>query len=102
MKLVFFEFGPGPTMMATDVHDCEGMSDEELDYMVWEMAVEQAEVYGSFYLEGEGPSDEDIEDGLGDYFTDSDLDYRWELYDSEKHDQLRAGGGSFMDEFKND
>ena len=98
MRLVYFNVGPGHCMMATEVHDCTGMSDDDLDKMAWELAVQQTESYGSFYLEGNLP--EEDEDDSNDYFTDSDLSYHWEEYYPEKHDMYRCGGGSFLDEFK--
>ncbi len=97
--LIFFEFGPGPCMMATEVYSCTGMTETQLEDMAYQLAIEQAESYGPFYHEGDGPSEEELEE-LNDFFTDTDLDYRFEPYDPEKHDQLRVGGGSFLDQFK--
>lgn len=99
-RLVFFKFGPGPTMMGYDVLSVElDATDEELDHMAWEQAIDQTESYGSFYLEGEVP-DEDSEDYDEHYFTDSDLHYEWAEYEPEKHDMFTCSG-SFMDRFVN-
>ena len=96
MRLVFFDVGPGPTMMNTEVFNCENMSDDEIDLLAYNLALEQTERYGDFFVE----DDEIPEDRDDQYFTDSDLSYSWEDYAPEKHDCQRCGGGSFMDEFK--
>ena len=96
MRLVFFDVGPGPTMMNTEVFNCENMSDDEIETLGYNLAVEQTERYGNFF----GEDDEIPEDYDDQYFTESDLSYSWEDYVPEKHDCQRLGGGSFMDEFK--
>ena len=97
-RLVFFKVGPGPTMMAADVFDCEGMTDEQIDSHAYWLATEQADSYGDFVPEDDERLND--ENDPGPYFTESDLDYFWEDYVPEKHDMYRAGGGSFMDDFE--
>ena len=66
MRLVFFDVGPGPTMMNTEVFNCENMSDDEIETLGYNMAVEQAERYGDFF----GEDDEIPEDYDDQYFTE--------------------------------
>lgn len=100
MRLVFFRFGCGPTMEGTEVVDCEGMTEEELNEMAYDMAIDEANTYGSFFCEDEVPEDDEGYDGY--IFTDSDLSYDFEDYVPEKHDMYRCGGGCFLDQFKDE
>jgi len=70
----------------------EGADDQYIDAEAYQMAVQNAENYGyevgaDYHEEGE------------DYSADM-IEYDWEDYSPDKHDQHRSGGGSFADEFK--
>lgn len=68
---------------------------EQLDEYAWEAAVASADMYG-YYLVEDYSEDEDASEYE---VTGDDLCGSWEDYDPEKHDMLRAGGGSFEDDF---
>ena len=68
-------------------------SEEDLDRIVWEMAVENADRYGYY------PPDEDGNDDDDDESISNGIEGHAELYDPEKHDQHRPGGGSFAQDF---
>jgi hypothetical protein len=82
-----------------DAHEALLMPDDhtedELSQVVWDMAVDHASSYG-------------VEVGDSDSFDPDDNDNEYsgenvagfaELYDPEKHDGLRCGGGSFEEDF---
>lgn len=100
MKRYFFDVSCGIGMGDTCVLEFEDdVTDEELTNTAYDLAVECANTYGSFWNEEDREEFEEDDIWGGRDFTDSDLDYKWALYDPEKHDRLRAGGGSFMDDF---
>ena len=103
-KPIFFYVSCGTGMSNTAVYDCSGMTADELDRMAWDLAIECAEQYGTYYGEDTEASEEECDDMChGDRnFTSEDLESTWALYDPEKHDQLRAGGGSFLEDLKDD
>lgn len=78
---------PGPTV-GCDTYEAfsypDDYTDEEISKDLFSWAAEHYERYGY---------DEDEE-----YF-EFEIDYSFEDYDPEKHDGLRAGGGSFEDAF---
>ena len=87
---VFIKVSCGVGMSYASVHDCSGMSDDEIDDMAWEMAIDCAESFGTYYGEDIEAADEDCDDMFhgGRNFTNEDLDCSWEKYNPEKHDQL--------------
>jgi len=82
-----------------DAHDLLSLRDnhteEEINEAVWQMALDHAQSYG-VELESSRPDDFDWDED-DDNYSDNIEGYA-ELYDPEKHDMLRAGGGSFQDE----
>lgn len=60
-------------------------TDEELDEMVWQMAVENAERYGIYVIDDEY-------DGEDDEYSGANIEGSWQYYDPEKHDRYAAGG----------
>jgi hypothetical protein len=60
---------------------------------LYDMAVQHAESYGIYPYPVEELDEEDEDD-----YTDS-IEAYYEEYDPEKHDCLRAGGGSFESDF---
>lgn len=68
---------------------------ELLNEYAWEASVATAEIYG-YYLVHDYSEDEDASECE---VTVDDLSAWWEDYDPEKHDMLRAGGGSFEGDF---
>lgn len=95
-RLVFFKASCGVGMEDTSVHNCVGMTDEELSTKAWELAVDCANSFGQYV---DNDYDFDDEEDTGYCFTENDLNYYWEEYVPEKHDMKRAGGGSFLEEF---
>jgi hypothetical protein len=72
----------------------EDHTEDELAQMVWDMAVDHASSYGIYPGDSFDPEDEEecyYGENIGGYA---------ELYDPEKHDMLRPGGGSFLDDFE--
>lgn len=65
---------------------------KELDDACWDMAVDHAERYGYY-----PPSDDTDDDN--DEFVSENIEGWPEVYNPKKHDMLRAGGGSFADDF---
>ena len=80
-----------------------GTPDSVLDEACWNASIDNAAMYGWDYVDGSWePESEDPEEQYEEWdrvCTDDDLNYYWEEYDSEKHDMLRIGGGSFEDDF---
>jgi hypothetical protein len=81
-----------------DSHDLlsveDGTSQEKLDEMAWQMAVQHAEMYGIYpadqYSEEDGIDEDSLSYNIEGYVVGE--------YDPEKHDMYRCGGGSFQDE----
>jgi hypothetical protein len=98
-KLVFFAVSCGVGMEYTHVLEVPKDANEEYLYdIAYTLAIECAESFGSFFGEEEIPEDDEDDMFHGDRnFTENDLDYSYEDYDPKKHDQLKAGGGSFLD-----
>jgi hypothetical protein len=95
MLKVYLEGSCGVGMTLNDVVEVEDdVLAEALERMAWELAVDCANTYGSYISSEIDLEDDDDENGL---FYDDQLDYRWELYDPEKHDMLKPGGGSWND-----
>jgi len=65
-------------------------TDGEINEVVWEFALANAEMYGYY-----PPSDDDDQD---DEYVSEGIDGHFEDYRPE-HDSERAGGGSFEDDF---
>lgn len=97
MRPIFMKVSCGVGMEYTLVMEGEAMTDEELTHYAWMCAVECANTYGT-YVSDEDEYDED--ELYSTVFTEDCLEYQWEPYDPEKHDQYRCGGGSFQDEIK--
>ena len=74
-------------------------TEEELSRVVWEMAVEHASDYG---VEASNVFDPEASDDFdsGDEYSCENIEGSAELYDPEKHDMLRTGGGSFLEDFE--
>jgi len=60
----------------------------------WQEAIQYAESYG-VYPESDKPEEFDEDDDNGDVYTDN-ISGWLELYDPEKHDGLKAGGGDWV------
>lgn len=77
----------------------EGMIDD----VVFAEAVRHAEMYTTVYSpqEFDDLSEEEYAEieKEGNYLTTEQVYYEWEDYVPEKHDDLRAGGGSFQEDF---
>jgi hypothetical protein len=97
MKRYVVELETGYVGMTT--HEALSMpedhTDDELAQTVWDMAVDHASSYGIEV----GDSDSFDPDGEEEY-SGEDVEGYAELYDPEKHDMLRPGGGSFLDDFE--
>lgn len=61
---------------------------------LYDMAVQHAEAYGIYPYPDEDLGEDDDEND----YTDN-IEAYYEVYDPEKHDMLRAGGGSFENDF---
>lgn len=70
-------------------------TDEQLSQYAYDISVENAQMYG-WDLVDDYSTDENQYDNE---VTSDDLEYWWEEYDPEEHEGLRAGGGSFEDDF---
>ena len=71
----------------------EFITDEELDTLAWELAVEESARYGHYPKgDGDGDVDDEVED---DHYAD--IDGWWEDYMPEKHDMKKPGGGKWFD-----
>lgn len=73
-------------------------TDEEIDEIAFDMACEHASSYWSI-VDDSDDINEDYET-YDDYIFVEQIDASWEDYDAEKHDMLKAGGGSFADDFE--
>jgi hypothetical protein len=102
MKKYFFEVSCGIGMDSTCVIEFpDDVSEDELNNCAWELAVENAETFGSYWDCEDTAQELQENDEWNDRdFCPDDLEWAWALYDPEKHDQLRAGGGSFMEDFE--
>lgn len=87
-----------------DGHDILSMPDdatmEEVQDEAQLMALEPAESYGYYPPSDEYPEEEDDDDDSAwnsDQISDN-IEGWAEPYDPDKHDMLRAGGGSFMED----
>ena len=98
MKRYVVELETGYVGMGT--HEALSMpedhTDDELAEAVWHMAVDHASSYGVEVGDSDSYDPDDDEEqysgeGIGGYA---------ELYDPEKHDMLRPGGGSFLEDFE--
>lgn len=69
-------------------------TEDEIDEIAFEMACEQASSYWSIVDDSD-----DINEDDDDYIFVEQIDASWEYYAAEKHDMLKAGGGSFEDDF---
>ncbi len=73
------------TSFAELVEFPDDVTEDQLDRAAWHASIENAESYGWSYT----GSDELLDDEeYDDYISDSELDYFWEEYDSEKHDGI--------------
>jgi hypothetical protein len=72
----------------------DGASDDTITEAAWQASIDNAQMYGYEYSTNE--SEEDDYDSV---IYDHELDYYWEDYNPDKHDDLRCGGGSFEEEF---
>lgn len=81
------------------LHEEVNDQDEDLGEMVWEMALEQAQSYGIERYCGccESCEEENWEDCDN---QEEGIEGYSELYIPEYHDKLRAGGGSFLEEYE--
>lgn len=68
-------------------------TEKELSDACWEMALDNASMYGYY-----PPSDDMDEDDDDEYVTEG-IESHPEIYDPEKHDMHRCGGGSFAEDF---
>ena len=96
MRLVFVKMHTGYCGMdAHEVFDAEGLTDEEIDFEVDCMAVENASSFGIYRS-----SEDDEDEELDSEYSGENIEGSWEDYVPEKHDGKRVGGGSFMEQFK--
>lgn len=97
IKIILFASGPTVGTDATTVElfpdDC---TEKDFNDACFQFSIDNAEMYGYDVSDGSY-----IEDGEESEMTcdTADLDYSWAYYDPEQHDILRAGGGSFADDF---
>lgn len=91
---IFFKYRTG--YCGSDGYDCldlpDNYTDEDLDEMAWEQAIEHASRYG-YYL-----CDEECEDINCEYEHPgtTNISGSWEVYDPEKHDSKVPGGGKWF------
>lgn len=85
-----------------DGYDLLSMPDDATEYEVQDaahlMALEHAESYGYYPSGDEYPEEDDSDDDWNSDRISDNIEGYAEPYDPEKHDSLRAGGGSFMDD----
>ena len=80
----------GPTVGMT-LHEAVECEPDEIESYAFQIAVDNLESFGYEF----NP------DGEDDYETTcSEVDYSYEVYDAEKHDGHRMGGGSFEIDFE--
>lgn len=79
----------------------EDTPDSSLDRDCWQASIDNASCYGWEYVgsDWEPDEDEDEDEAWDSVCTDEELNYYWEEYNSEEHDGLRMGGGSFEEDF---
>jgi len=70
---------------------------KEIHNEVYQIALENAEMYG-YYPLTEDVFDDYAEGEVPECYVES-IEGSYELYNPEKHDQHRAGGGSFAKDF---
>lgn len=89
-RMIFLKASCGVGMSYADLHDCAGMSDDDINDMAWELAIQCAESFGSYYGDDEEAAETECDDMFhGDRnFTNDNLDYWWEDYNADKHDCL--------------
>lgn len=68
-------------------------SDDKITEYCYEASVENAQMYGWNLVDDYSTDEYESE------VTADDLEYWWEDYYPEEHDGLRAGGGSFEEDF---
>lgn len=87
-RMVFFHSSCGVGMVTNEVHDCTGMTDAEISDMSWELGIQNAENYGTYYGEDTEAAETEVDDMFhGERnFTVDDIDNYWEEYEPEKHD----------------
>ena len=88
--MVFFHSSCGVGMCYKELYDCTGMTDEEISTMSWELGIQCADSFGTFYgedTEAAETEDDDMFHGTRN-FTNEDIEVYWEDYDPEKHDAL--------------
>jgi hypothetical protein len=66
-------------------------TEKELSDACWDMALDNADMYGYY------PPSDDMDDD--DEYVTEGIEGWAEVYDPEKHDMHRAGGGSFAGDF---
>lgn len=71
-------------------------TEDELSQVVWEMAVEHASGYGVEVGDADSFDSEDDEEEM----SGENVSGYAEIYDPDKHDSLRSGGGSFVLDFE--
>ena len=88
--MIFFHSSCGVGMSYNELHDCAGMTDEEIAAMSWELGIQCAESFGTFYGEDVEAAEEDTNDMFhgARNFTNEDIGTYWEEYDAEKHDGI--------------
>lgn len=73
-------------------------SENEINEIVYGMALDHAESYGYYpYPDDDEDFDEDLDEEYEGYTQG--IEGYYEEYDPKKHDMLRAGGGSFENDF---
>lgn len=94
MRRIFFKYSTG--YVGYDGVDCfevnDFVTDDELNEMAFWQAVEHASRYGIEMC------DEDCEDENCklEHPGNSNIEGSWEIYDPEKHDMLKPGGGKWF------
>jgi hypothetical protein len=90
--------------VGTETHELlsveDGTTQEEMEDMIHEMALNNAEMYGIYegdpYQDMMGDDEDDIDNYMSDSYSDDISGYILGEYDPEEHDCLRPGGGSFQ------
>lgn len=91
MKRIYFDYEVG--QVGCGGNDCievaDDITDEQLNDMAYQGACDWAESYGIYACDCE---DEDCEND-----HDGSISGTWEIYNPEKHDGQKPGGGKWFD-----
>lgn len=74
-------------------------TEEEVDQEAWYMALDHAESYGYYPPDCDYDEEDEEEDSWNSDKISDNIEGCPELYNPEKHDMHRSGGGSFQQDF---